>query len=77
MHDTSFDDTMLVPRLPPLDPPRRFAATFAPVRARHWPWVLGAVALAVAALSRPIDEHAFDQARARATEAQALIQQLR
>lgn len=76
MHDTSFDVTALVPRLPAIDPPRRFAPSFAPVRARTWPWIAVAIALAFGALSGPIDAHAFDQARVRASEAQVLLEQI-
>lgn len=72
MHDASFDDTLLVPRLPPADPPRSLAATFAPVRASHWPWLLLAV-LVILGLGTPL---ASRDDLARAAQGKALLEQL-
>jgi hypothetical protein len=76
MHDTSFDDTLLVPRLPPLDPPRNLPATFAPPRARHWPWVAVILAVLAIAAARPVNFEASQQASERARQADELLPKL-
>jgi hypothetical protein len=72
MHDASFDDTLLVPKLPPADPPRTFAATFAPVRMSYWPWLVIA-AVVMLGLGTPL---ATRDDLTRAAQGKALLEQL-
>lgn len=69
----SFDDTLLVPRLPPIDPPRALPSTFADVRVRHWPWLVLAVALLAIAAAKPVNVTASEHAVERTTSADALL----
>jgi len=75
MHDTSFDDTLLVRRLPPLDPPsvRDLPRTFARARVRHWPWVALILAVLAIAAVQPIDFTASQDAAERAKQADELL----
>jgi hypothetical protein len=75
MHDTSFDDTLLVPRLPPLDPPtvRDLPQTFAQVRGRHWPWIVLIIAVLAYGAAQPIDFGASQEAVQRAQQADQLL----
>jgi hypothetical protein len=76
VYDTSLDDTLLVPRLPPIDPPRELPATFAHVRVRHWPWVAVIIAVLALAYATPIDFTATQQATERARQADDLLPSL-
>ena len=73
MHDTSFDDTLLVPRLPSLDRPRALPTTFATPRVRHWPWLAVAAVLFALAAAQPINLTASEQAVERSSSAEALL----
>jgi hypothetical protein len=76
MHDTSFDDTLLVARLPPIDPPRELPRTFGQVRVRHWPWVALIIAVLAIAAARPIDFPASQHAAERSKQADELLPRL-
>ena len=76
MHDTSFDDTLLVPRLPPLDPPRTLPTTFAQPRARNWPWIALLIAVLAIAAARPVNFQASQQAIERERQADELLPKL-
>lgn len=73
MHDTSFDDTLLVPRLPPLDPPRDLPTTFAKTRTRTWPWIAVVLVLLALAALRPVNFRASLDAEQRAEQADKLL----
>ena len=73
MHDTSFDDTLLVRRLPPLDPPRVLPATFAPAHVRTWPWIALLLATLALAAARPVNLHASQQAIERERQAEQIL----
>jgi hypothetical protein len=48
------EDTLLVPKLDLDAPARVFAQSFAPVKRRHWPWVVAAAVVIVSALANPL-----------------------
>jgi hypothetical protein len=74
MHDTSFDDTLLVPRLPPLDPPRELPATFAKAKTRTWPWIAIVLVLLALAAVRPVNFRASVDAAERSQQADQLLE---
>jgi hypothetical protein len=76
MHDTSFDDTLLVPRLPPIDPPRALPTTFSQARSRHWPWVAIILAVLAIAAARPVSFDASQRTIERSREADELLPKL-
>lgn len=76
MLDDSFDATLIVPKLEP-PPTRKLVVQFAaPARRRQslWPWVVGAIVLALGALQplERIDRHQLE----RAESAQAVLRSL-
>jgi hypothetical protein len=77
MQDTSFDDTMLVPRLPPVDPPRELPTTFAKAKSRNWPWIAIVLVLLALAAVRPVNFHASVDAAERSQQADELLQTIK